>query len=132
MIVPESVETEAPPGERDLLLLGGEKFSKVAGNQPLITDTTLRDAHQSLSLLGCIAFDMLEWLILLLKESRSFQLGNVGRCHLRYLHAGFWGNVPTRDSARFVKIPNVLFQMLLHGSDTVGYANYRIMWSENL
>ena len=129
LIIPESVETEAPPrGTRDLLLSqGAEKFSKWLRNQKplMITDTTLRDAHQSLMAARMRTFDMLEVADFIAKRvSGLFSLE-------------MWGGATYDTCMRFLgecpyerlrslreKIPNVLFQMLLRGSNAVGYANY--------
>lgn len=129
LIVPGSVETEAPPrGTRDLLLSqGAEKFSKWLRNQKplMITDTTLRDAHQSLMAARMRTFDMLEVADFIAKRvSGLFSLE-------------MWGGATYDTCMRFLgecpyerlrslreKIPNVLFQMLLRGSNAVGYANY--------
>jgi pyruvate carboxylase len=129
LIVPESVETDAPPrGTRDLLLSqGAEKFSKWLRNQKplMITDTTLRDAHQSLMAARMRTFDMLEVADFIAKRvSGLFSLE-------------MWGGATYDTCMRFLgecpyerlrslreKIPNVLFQMLLRGSNAVGYANY--------
>lgn len=129
LIVPESVETEAPPrGTRDLLLSqGAEKFSKWLRNQKplMITDTTLRDAHQSLMAARMRTFDMLEVADFIAKRVSGF------------FSLEMWGGATYDTCMRFLgecpyerlrslreKIPNVLFQMLLRGSNAVGYANY--------
>ena len=129
LIVPESNETQAPPrGTRDLLLSqGAEKFSKWLRNQKplMITDTTLRDAHQSLMAARMRSYDMLEVADFIAKRvSGLFSLE-------------MWGGATYDTCMRFLgecpyerlrslreKIPNVLFQMLLRGSNAVGYANY--------
>ena len=129
LIVPKSIETEEPPqGTRDLLLSqGAEKFSKWLRNQEslMITDTTLRDAHQSLMAARMRTFDMLEVADFIAKRvSGLFSLE-------------MWGGATYDTCMRFLgecpyerlrslreKIPNVLFQMLLRGSNAVGYANY--------
>ena len=129
LVVPESDETQAPPrGTRDLLLSqGAEKFSKWLRNQKplMITDTTLRDAHQSLMAARMRSYDMLEVADFIAKRvSGLFSLE-------------MWGGATYDTCMRFLgecpyerlrslreKIPNVLFQMLLRGSNAVGYANY--------
>ena len=129
LLVPESNETDAPPrGTRDrLLAIGAEKFSKWLRNQKplMITDTTLRDAHQSLMAARMRTFDMLEVADFIAKKvSGLFSLE-------------MWGGATYDTCMRFLgecpyerlhslreKIPNVLFQMLLRGSNAVGYANY--------
>ena len=129
LIIPECdiVET-APRGTRDLLLSQGpEKFSKwLRDHKPLmVTDTTLRDAHQSLMAARMRTFDMLAVADFIAKNvSGLFSLE-------------MWGGATYDTCMRFLgecpyerlhslreKIPNVLFQMLLRGSNAVGYANY--------
>ena len=129
LIVPECDDVESPPrGTRDLLLSKGpEKFSKWLRDQKplMITDTTLRDAHQSLMAARMRTFDMLEVADFISKKvSGLFSLE-------------MWGGATYDTCMRFLgecpyerlrslreKIPNVLFQMLLRGSNAVGYANY--------
>ena len=129
LIVPECSDIESPPrGTRDLLLSqGAEKFSKWLRDQKplMITDTTLRDAHQSLMAARMRTFDMLEVADFIAKKvSGLFSLE-------------MWGGATYDTCMRFLgecpyerlrslreKIPNVLFQMLLRGSNAVGYANY--------
>ena len=129
LIVPECDDVESPPrGTRDLLLsMGAEKFSKWLRDQKplMITDTTLRDAHQSLMAARMRTFDMLEVADFISKKvSGLFSLE-------------MWGGATYDTCMRFLgecpyerlrslreKIPNVLFQMLLRGSNAVGYANY--------
>ena len=129
LIVPECDDVESPPrGTRDLLFsMGAEKFSKWLRDQKplMITDTTLRDAHQSLMAARMRTFDMLEVADFISKKvSGLFSLE-------------MWGGATYDTCMRFLgecpyerlrslreKIPNVLFQMLLRGSNAVGYANY--------
>ena len=129
LIVPECDDVESPPrGTRDLLLsMGAEKFSKWLRDQKplMITDTSLRDAHQSLMAARMRTFDMLEVADFISKKvSGLFSLE-------------MWGGATYDTCMRFLgecpyerlrslreKIPNVLFQMLLRGSNAVGYANY--------
>ena len=63
LIVPEHDAKQSPPrGTRDRLLAeGAEKFSKwLRDHKPLmVTDTTLRDAHQSLFAARMRTYDML-------------------------------------------------------------------------
>ena len=129
MIVPECGDVEAPPrGTRDLLLSqGAEKFSKwLRDHKPLmITDTTLRDAHQSLMAARMRTFDMLEVADFIAKKTSGL------------FSLEMWGGATYDTCMRFLgecpyerlhslreKIPNILFQMLLRGSNAVGYANY--------
>ena len=129
LIVPECGNVEAPPrGTRDLLLSqGAEKFSKwLRDHKPLmITDTTLRDAHQSLMAARMRTFDMLEVADFIAKKTSGL------------FSLEMWGGATYDTCMRFLgecpyerlhslreKIPNILFQMLLRGSNAVGYANY--------
>ena len=129
LIVPECGDVEAPPrGTRDLLLSqGAEKFSKwLRDHKPLmITDTTLRDAHQSLMAARMRTFDMLEVADFIAKKTSGL------------FSLEMWGGATYDTCMRFLgecpyerlhslreKIPNILFQMLLRGSNAVGYANY--------
>jgi pyruvate carboxylase len=129
LIEPSYDSREDPPrGTRDLLLsMGAEKFSKWIREQKplLVTDTTLRDAHQSLFAARMRSYDMLAvGDFLARKASGLFSLE-------------MWGGATFDTCMRFLgespyerlrllreKIPNVLFQMLLRGSNAVGYANY--------
>ena len=129
LIVPEYNAREDPPrGTRDLLLsMGASKFSSwVREQKPLmITDTTLRDAHQSLFAARMRSYDMLT-----VAEFISRRLSSLFSLEM-------WGGATFDTCMRFLgecpferlrmlreKIPNILFQMLLRGSNAVGYANY--------
>jgi pyruvate carboxylase len=124
------VDLAAPPpkGTRDVLLeRGPEGLAKwaLAEKRLLFTDTTMRDAHQSL----------------LATRVRTHDLVRIAPATAR-LGAGLfslelWGGATFDVSMRFLKedpwdrlhklrkaIPNVLFQMLLRGSNAVGYTNY--------
>ena len=118
----------SPRGTRDLLLAeGAVKFSQwLRKHKPLmVTDTTLRDAHQSLFAARMRTYDMLTVADFYIPSStKSLQFGDVGRCYLRHLYALSW-RVTLRTIERLREhIPNILFQMLLRGSNGVGYANY--------
>ena len=117
-----------PKGTRDKLLeLGPEKFSEWILNekQLLITDTTLRDAHQSLLATRVRTYDMLAVADAIAKNTPSL------------FSLEMWGGATFDSSMRFLKedpwqrlkllrekIPNILFQMLFRGSNAVGYSNY--------
>ncbi|REJ06690.1 pyruvate carboxylase [Halobacillus trueperi] len=94
-------------------------------NEVLLTDTTFRDAHQSL----------------LATRVRTKDLENIAEPTARLLPDLFslemWGGATFDVSYRFLnedpwerllklraKAPNVLFQMLLRASNAVGYKNY--------
>ena len=92
----------------------------------LITDTTMRDAHQSLLSTRVRTRDMLKGRGRHRRDSVRLLLpGDVGRRHLR---RGL--PLPPRDPPGSVwtllreKIPNIPFQMLLRGANAVGYTNY--------
>jgi pyruvate carboxylase len=116
------------PGTRTRLdALGPDKFAKwVAGQQPLLlTDTTFRDAHQSLLATRMRTYDMLQ--IAPVYAAR----------HAGLFSVEMWGGATFDTSMRFLKespwdrlvelrrrIPNILFQMLLRAANAVGYTNY--------
>ncbi|WP_342430469.1 pyruvate carboxylase [Neobacillus sp. FSL H8-0543] len=93
--------------------------------QVLLTDTTFRDAHQSLLATRVRTTDMLhiaEPTAKLLPNLFSFEMwgGATFDVAYRFLKEDPWERLTTlRD-----KIPNVLFQMLIRGSNAVGYKNY--------
>ena len=118
-----------PKGTKDLLNeLGPDKFCAWLKQQKTIhyTDTTFRDAHQSLLATRVRTIDML-------KISESY-----ARHHGSDLFSmEVWGGATFDVSLRFLKedpwqrladlrqaIPNILFQMLLRGSNAVGYTAY--------
>ena len=117
-----------PDGSRQLFQkLGPEAFSKwVRGQTPLLlTDTTFRDAHQSLLATRVRTRDMLR-----LAESYA-------RICPKVFSIEMWGGATFDTAMRFLKedpwerlsqlrekIPNILFQMLLRGSNAVGYTSY--------
>ena len=94
-------------------------------NDVLLTDTTMRDAHQSL----------------LATRVRSKDLYEIADYTAQIMHNFFslemWGGATFDVAYRFLKenpwerlrvlrekMPNVLFQMLLRGANAVGYKNY--------
>jgi len=121
-----------PKGTRDLLLeLGPKKFADWTLKQKrlLITDTTFRDAHQSLMATRVRSYDMLAC-----SDALARRLGDV-KSGLFSLE--MWGGATFDTSMRFLnedpwerlrelreKIPNICFQMLFRGSNAVGYSNY--------
>ena len=121
-----------PKGTKDLLTeLGPEGFSKWLKNEKKIhfTDTTMRDAHQSLLATRMRTFDML-------KVAEGY-----AKNHSDIFSMEVWGGATFDVCLRFLqenpwerlrllreKMPNVLLQMLIRGSNGVGYTAY----SDNL
>jgi pyruvate carboxylase len=119
---------DPPPGSRQLFQeMGAEAFARwVREHKPLLlTDTTFRDAHQSL----------------LATRVRTRDMLRVADAYARLCAGMFsiemWGGATFDTAMRFLKedpwerlaqlrekIPNILFQMLLRGSNAVGYTSY--------
>jgi len=117
-----------PRGSRDVLReKGPEGLAKWARKhkQLLVSDTTMRDAHQSLMATRFRTADLDRI------AAATAQLGG-GLFSLE-----MWGGATFDVAMRFLredpwerldrlraKIPNICFQMLLRGSNAVGYTNY--------
>src|SRR5690554_1906026 len=117
-----------PKGTKDLLTeLGREEFSKWLSKEKKIhyTDTTMRDAHQSLLATRMRTYD-------LEKVAKGFAMN-----HPEVFSMEVWGGATFDVCMRFLKenpwerlrvlrtaMPNILFQMLLRGSNGVGYTAY--------
>ena len=91
----------------------------------LITDTTMRDAHQSLLSTRVRTRDMAkgaDGTAAILADCFSLEMwgGATFDVAYRYLHESPWERL---DILR-KKIPNIPFQMLLRGANAVGYKNY--------
>ncbi len=91
----------------------------------LITDTTMRDAHQSLLSTRMRSRDMIkgaDGTADILRDAFSLEMwgGATFDVAYRYLHESPWERL---DLLR-EKIPNIPFQMLLRGANAVGYTNY--------
>lgn len=120
---------EIPKGTKQILdERGPEGLAKWIKEQDdvLLTDTTMRDAHQSL----------------LATRVRSHDMYNIADATARIMGGDFfslemWGGATFDVAYRFLKedpwqrlrylrqmIPNTLFQMLLRGANAVGYKNY--------
>ena len=122
------IQQPLPKGTRDRLKeLGPVGLCRWITDQklPLITDTTFRDAHQSL----------------LATRFRTYDLLQIADVYARWCPELFslemWGGATFDTSMRFLKecpwqrlaemrakVPNILFQMLLRASNAVGYTNY--------
>jgi pyruvate carboxylase len=126
--VPFDGKQEPPRGTRQLLLdLGPAKFAQWILEQKrlLITDTTFRDAHQSLLATRVRTFDMLAAADALTRRTPGlFSLemwgGATFDTAMRFLHEDPWGRLRQLRA----RVPNICFQMLLRGSNAVGYSNY--------
>jgi pyruvate carboxylase len=117
-----------PKGTKDLLNeLGREGFIDYIKNDTKIyyTDTTLRDAHQSLFATRLRNYDILsitEGMAKTFPQLFSLEVwgGATFDVCMRFLHEDPWDRLRAIRSAA----PNVLLQMLFRGSNAVGYAAY--------
>jgi pyruvate carboxylase len=125
---PPRAEGTPPPGLRQMLLEKGPKAVAdwmLAQSRLLVTDTTMRDAHQSL----------------LATRMRSIDMIRVAPAYAANLPGLFslecWGGATFDVAYRFLqecpwqrlrdlraRMPNHLLQMLLRGANGVGYTNY--------
>ncbi|TCW41713.1 pyruvate carboxylase [Laceyella sacchari] len=123
-----SVDQPYPAGTKQILqekgvdgLLEWVKSSK----RLLVTDTTFRDAHQSLFATRVRTHDLLA-----IAEA-------TGKLGADLFSLEMWGGATFDTSMRFLnedpwerlhilreRIPNILFQMLFRGANAVGYTNY--------
>lgn len=126
--VPKALPAEIPAGHRQRLEADGpEAFARWMRDEPriLLTDTTMRDAHQSL----------------LATRMRTADLLNIAPAYARLLpqllSLECWGGATFDVAMRFLKespwerltrlraqVPNILLQMLLRSANAVGYTNY--------
>ncbi|KAL5287229.1 PC family protein [Megaselia abdita] len=117
-----------PKGLRDILLAEGpEAFAKEVRNSKklLLMDTTFRDAHQSLLATRIRSNDLLKISPYVAhKFSNLYSMENWGGATfdvaLRFLHECPWERLEDMRKA----IPNIPFQMLLRGTNAVGYTSY--------
>ena len=119
----------APPaGSRQLLLqLGPKKFAEWTTKQKrlLVTDTTWRDAHQSLMATRVRSYDMLaaaDALAHRTPELFSLEMwgGATFDTAMRFLNEDPWERLRQLRA----RVPNICFQMLFRGANAVGYTNY--------
>jgi pyruvate carboxylase len=117
-----------PPGMRDRFRgMGAEAFCRWVREQKrlFVTDTTFRDAHQSLLATRMRTYDMLQ-----IAPHYAERLSGLFSLEM-------WGGATFDTALRFLKespwqrladlrerIPNILFQMLLRAANAVGYTNY--------
>jgi pyruvate carboxylase len=129
-ITPPTCDSKEPPpeGTRQLLLQHGpRKFAAWALKQKplLITDTTFRDAHQSLLATRVRSYDMLAVADAVARRTpQLFSLemwgGATFDTAMRFLREDPWDRLRQLRQ----RIPNICFQMLFRGSNAVGYSNY--------
>ncbi len=120
--------SDLEPGTRGLLTeLGPEGFARWMRDEQrlLLTDTSFRDAHQSL----------------VATRVRTYDLLRIAPMYARQMHGLLslecWGGATFDVAMRFLKedpwnrlaalrerVPNILLQMLLRSSNAVGYTNY--------
>ena len=126
--LPKALGITPPPGTRQLLQkLGPKKFATWARKEKrlLLTDTTFRDAHQSLMATRVRTYDLLAT-----ADAVAQRLPNLFSLEM-------WGGATFDTSMRFLRedpwqrlrelrerIPNICFQMLLRGANAVGYTSY--------
>ena len=126
--VPVASIEEPKAGTRQLLQkLGPKKFAEWAKKEKrlLITDTTFRDAQQSLMATRVRTHDLLATAPSVaerLPNLFSIEMwgGATFDTALRFLHEDPWQRLRQLRAA----IPNICFQMLLRGANAVGYASY--------
>lgn len=117
----------APGSRQKLLELGPTGFAEWIKNEKrlLLTDTTLRDAHQSLIATRMRSVDMLaiaDAIAQRTPELFSLEMwgGATFDTAMRFLREDPWERLRKLRE----RIPNICFQMLFRGSNAVGYSNY--------
>jgi len=126
--LPPLPEGDPPPGSRQRLQeLGPEGFARWLRETDVlqVTDTTMRDAHQSLFATRMRTFDALA------------AAPHVARMMPGLFSAEVWGGATFDVALRFLhedpwerlarireRLPNVCLQMLLRGQNAVGYTRY--------
>jgi len=124
---PVALPVPAPGTKQRLDELGPERFAQWMLNESrvLITDTTMRDAHQSLLATRMRTTDMTAiapYYASLLPELFSVECwgGATFDVALRFLREDPWLRLMTLRE----QMPNLLLQMLLRSANAVGYTNY--------
>ena len=107
--------------------LGGEGLKKhiLEEKKLLLTDTTMRDAHQSLMATRMRTIDLVK-----IAEALNYNMDRLFSVEMwggatfdvayRFLHEDPWERLKILRE----KMPNMLLQMLIRGNNTVGYKNY--------
>jgi pyruvate carboxylase len=128
-VVPESPKDRAPPqGWREILEhRGPAELAKAIRKHRgvLVTDTTWRDAHQSLLATRVRTRDLLEIAPATahsLPQLFSLEMwgGATFDVALRFLHEDPWDRLIRLREL----VPNIPFQMLIRGANAVGYTSY--------
>jgi pyruvate carboxylase len=127
---PPPFDPEAEPRagwRQQFLAMGPEAFARFVREHRalLITDTTFRDAHQSLLATRVRTRDMLrvaDAYARLCPEIFSIEMwgGATFDTAMRFLKEDPWDRLARLRE----RIPNILFQMLLRGANAVGYTSY--------
>jgi pyruvate carboxylase len=126
--VPRSAVKEIPEGTRQRLdRVGPEEFAKwtQAQTRLLMTDTTFRDAHQSLMATRVRTYDLLrvaDYVARELPQLYSLEMwgGATFDVSMRFLLEDPWKRLAELRQ----RVPNICFQMLLRASNAVGYTAY--------
>ncbi len=126
--LPHEPSSEPQAGSRQQLLeLGPQGFAAAlrAASVPQVTDTTLRDAHQSILATRLRTIDLVagaEQMAQQLPQLFSLECwgGATFDVALRFLHEDPWERLARIRAAA----PNICTQMLLRGRNTVGYSPY--------
>uniref|UniRef100_A0A1I8HIN7 Pyruvate carboxyltransferase domain-containing protein n=1 Tax=Macrostomum lignano TaxID=282301 RepID=A0A1I8HIN7_9PLAT len=122
------ITSSCPPGWRQILLKEGpEAFAKAILRHPtvLLTDTTMRDAHQSLLATRVRTHDLIKIAPFVARRMENLLSlecwgGATFDVAMRFLHECPWDRLEELRK----RIPNIPFQMLLRGANAVGYTNY--------
>ncbi len=126
--LPRLAPTPPPAGTRQKLEeLGPQRFAgwMLEQERVLVTDTTMRDAHQSLLATRLRSYDMLRiapYYAQLLPQLYSLECwgGATFDVAMRFLNEDPWERLEGLRDA----VPNLLLQMLLRSANAVGYTNY--------
>ena len=125
---PVALQSPPSPGTRQKLEeLGPERFAKwmLSEQRVLLTDTTMRDAHQSLLATRVRTQDMVAiapYYATLLPQLFSMECwgGATFDVAMRFLSEDPWQRLAMFRE----RMPNLLLQMLLRSANAVGYTNY--------
>ncbi|MGH8266913.1 MAG: pyruvate carboxylase, partial [Steroidobacteraceae bacterium] len=124
---PGPLPPPAPGTRQRLEELGPERFARwmLAEERVLLTDTAMRDAHQSLLATRLRTIDMTAiapYYASLLPQLFSVECwgGATFDVALRFLREDPWERLAQLRE----RLPNLLLQMLLRSANAVGYANY--------